>query len=322
MEQQVFQNATVIKQTGSLYRLTFLPIWDPFTAVLSGKLRLKGDKLTNPVAVGDKVNGFRQPTGNSKENHAVITEILPRKNYLIRKSVNLSRQAHIIAANIDWAYILLSATEPETPFPFIDRFLVTCQAYRVPVTLIINKTDELQWATDYIARITHTRDIYQKAGYHVMEVSAKTGEGTAELANQLKNKISLFSGISGVGKSSLANKLDPSLHLKTAQISRAHLTGKHTTTFYEMHPLQSGGYIVDSPGIRGFGLLEITKEELSHYFPEIFAVSSGCRFNGCLHAEEPDCAVREAVEKGLIPAERYESYLKMLEDPDGGKYRT
>ena len=322
MEQQVFQNATVIKQTGSLYRLTFLPIWDPFTAVLSGKLRLKGDKLTNPVAVGDKVNGFRQPTGNRKENHAVITEILPRKNYLIRKSVNLSRQAHIIAANIDWAYILLSATEPETPFPFIDRFLVTCQAYRVPVTLIINKTDELQWATDYIARITHTRDIYQKAGYHVMEVSAKTGEGTAELANQLKNKISLFSGISGVGKSSLANKLDPSLHLKTAQISQAHLTGKHTTTFYEMHPLQSGGYIVDSPGIRGFGLLEITKEELSHYFPEIFAVSSGCRFNGCLHAEEPDCAVREAVEKGLIPAERYESYLKMLEDPDGGKYRT
>ncbi len=322
MEQQVFQNATVIKQTGSLYRLTFLPLWDPFTAVLSGKLRLKGDKLTNPVAVGDKVNGYWQLSDNRKDNHAVITEIRPRKNYLIRKSVNLSRQAHIIAANIDWAYILLSATEPETPFPFIDRFLVTCQAYRVPVTLIINKTDELQWATDYIERVTHTREIYQKAGYPVMEVSAKTGEGTAELANQLKNKISLFSGISGVGKSSLANKLDPSLHLKTAQISQAHLTGKHTTTFYEMHPLQSGGYIVDSPGIRGFGLLEITKEELSHYFPEIFAASSGCRFNGCLHAEEPECAVREAVEKGLIPAERYESYLKMLEDPDGGKYRT
>ncbi|MFA5768689.1 MAG: ribosome small subunit-dependent GTPase A [Bacteroidales bacterium] len=322
MEQQVFQNATVIKQTGSLYRLTFLPQWDPFTAVLSGKLRLKGDKLTNPVAVGDKVNGYRQPAGNGKENHAVISEILPRKNYLIRKSVNLSRQAHIIAANIDWAYILLSATEPETPFQFIDRFLVTCQAYRVPVTLIINKTDELQWARDYAPQAAHIRDLYQKAGYPVMEVSAKTGEGTDKLTHQLKDKISLFSGISGVGKSSLANKLDTSLHLKTAPISQAHLTGKHTTTFYEMHPLQSGGYIIDSPGIRGFGLLEITKEELSHYFPEIFAVSANCRFNGCLHAEEPDCAVRDAVKQGLIPAERYESYLKMLEDPDGGKYRT
>jgi len=322
MEQQVFQNATVTKQTGSLYRLTFLPVWDPFTAVLSGKLRLKGDKLTNPVAVGDKVDGYWQPSDNRKENHAVITTIQPRKNYLIRKSVNLSRQAHIIAANIDWAYVLLSATEPETPFPFIDRFLVTCQAYRVPVTLIINKKDELNRIEGYATHAAHIRDIYQKAGYPVLEVSAKTGEGTAQLVNRLKGKISLFSGISGVGKSSLANSLDPSLHLKTAPISRAHLTGKHTTTFYEMHPLQSGGYIIDSPGIRGFGLLEITKEELSHYFPEIFAASAHCRFNGCLHAEEPDCAVRDAVEKGLIPAERYESYLKMLEDPDGGKYRT
>jgi len=322
MELQVFQNATVVKQTGSLYRITFLPGWDPFTAVLSGKLRLKGDKLTNPVAVGDKVNGYWQRADKQKENQAVITDVMPRKNYLIRKSVNLSRQAHIIAANIDWAYLFLSATQPETPFPFIDRFLVTCQAYRVPVTLILNKKDELQWATDYTPQAAHIRNIYQKAGYPVMEVSAKTGEGTAELACQLKDKISLFSGISGVGKSSLANKLDPSLHLKTAPISTAHLTGKHTTTFYEMHPLQSGGYIIDSPGIRGFGLLEISKEELSHYFPEIFAASAACRFNGCLHAEEPDCAVRKAVEKGLIPAERYESYLKMLEDPDGGKYRT
>jgi len=267
MEQQVFQNATVIKQTGSLYRLTFLPAWDPFTAVLSGKLRLKGDKLTNPVAVGDKVDGYWQPSVNRKENHAVITTIQPRKNYLIRKSVNLSRQAHIIAANIDWAYVLLSATEPETPFPFIDRFLVTCQAYRVPVTLLINKTDELQWAADYAPQAVHIREIYQKAGYPVMEVSAKTGEGVVELASQLKNKISLFSGISGVGKSSLVNKLDHSLHLKTAPISQAHLSGKHTTTFYEMHPLQSGGYIIDSPGIRGFGLLEITKENCLIIFP-------------------------------------------------------
>lgn len=322
MEQQVFQNATVVKQTGALCRLTLLPRWEPFTAILSGKLRLRGDKLTNPVAVGDRVHGYRQPAGKYPGEHAVITEILPRKNYLIRKSANLSRQAHIIAANIDWAYVILSATEPQTPYQFIDRFLVTCQAYRVPVSLILNKTDELEWAEGYRSQAVHCRDIYLRAGYEVLEVSARTGMGLDSLSQSLKGRISLFSGISGVGKSTLANRLDPLLQLKTAPISRAHLTGKHTTTFYEMHSLLSGGYIIDSPGIKGFGLLEMTKEELCHYFPEIFAVSSSCRFNGCLHAEEPDCAVREAVEKGLIPAERYENYLRLLEDPEGGKYRT
>lgn len=322
MEQQQFQNATVIKQTGSLYRLTFLPRWEPFTAILSGRLRLEKGKLTNPVAVGDRVNGFWQPGGNHRKEKAVITQINPRVNYLIRKSVNLSRQAHIIAANIDRACVILSATEPKTPFPFIDRFLVTCQAYSVPATIILNKTDQLEWAPQYRSQAGQYRDVYQRAGYTVMEVSARTGAGIEPLSELLKGKISLLSGISGVGKSALANRLDPKLKLKTAPISLAHMTGKHTTTYYEMHPLGTGGYIIDSPGIKGFGLLEMTKEELSHYFPEIFAASASCRFNGCLHAGEPDCAVRDAVEEGLIPAERYDSYLKMLEDPEGGKYRT
>ncbi|MDD5732784.1 MAG: ribosome small subunit-dependent GTPase A, partial [Bacteroidales bacterium] len=234
----------------------------------------------------------------------------------------LSRQAHIIAANIDRACVILSATEPKTPFPFIDRFLVTCQAYSVPATIILNKTDQLEWAPQYRSQAGQYRDVYQRAGYTVMEVSARTGAGIEPLSELLKGKISLLSGISGVGKSALANRLDPKLKLKTAPISLAHMTGKHTTTYYEMHPLGTGGYIIDSPGIKGFGLLEMTKEELSHYFPEIFAASASCRFNGCLHAGEPDCAVRDAVEEGLIPAERYDSYLKMLEDPEGGKYRT
>lgn len=248
MKQQQFQNATVIKQTGSLYRLTFLPRWEPFTAILSGKLRLKEGKLTNPVAVGDRVNGFWEPGSNEKKEKAVITEIHPRVNYLIRKSVNLSRQAHIIAANLDQACVILSATEPKTPYPFIDRFLVTCQAYSVPATIILNKTDELEWVPQYRSQAGQYRDIYQRAGYTVMEVSARTGAGMGLLAQHLKGKISLLSGISGVGKSALANRLDPTLQLKTAPISLAHMTGKHTTTYYEMHPLGTGGILLTVPG--------------------------------------------------------------------------
>ncbi|HPV88591.1 MAG TPA: GTPase RsgA [Bacteroidales bacterium] len=200
MEQQVFQNATVIKLTGSICQLTLLPAWEPFTAILSGRLRLREDKLTNPVAVGDLVNGYRQSSRKVSRGHAVITEILPRKNYLIRKSVNLSRQAHIIAANMDWAYVILSATEPQTPYQFIDRFMVTCQAYRVPVSIILNKIDELEWAEGYRDQAERCKEIYLQAGYQVLEVSAKTGKGIDVLAQRLKGKISLFSGISGVGK--------------------------------------------------------------------------------------------------------------------------
>lgn len=311
----MFKNATVVKHAGNSYKLCFLPEWKPFSATLRGKIRLKGDSLTNPVAVGDIVDG------EVINGEAVITAIHPRRNYLIRKSTNLSRQAHIIAANLDAAYLIVSATEPETPLAFMDRFLVTCQAYRVPATLVVNKIDELDLFPDYRAYVAHLTDIYTKAGYPVLEVSAKTGEGLDSLHQTMKDKVALFSGISGVGKSSLANAIDPSLHLKTDQISAAHLTGKHTTTFYEMHPLSKGGFFIDSPGIKGFGLLDMDKYELYHYFPEIFAAAEGCKFNPCLHTSEPHCAVKQAVAEGLISEERYQSYLKLLEDPEGGKYR-
>ena len=228
----------------------------------------------------------------------------------------------MIAANLDRAYIILSATEPQTPTQFIDRFLITCQAYSVPATIVLNKTDELDWAEGYNILAEQVKDIYTKAGYEILEVSARTGAGMAPLAEKLKDNVSLVSGISGVGKSTLVNTLDPSLRLKTAPISKAHLTGKHTTTFYEMHPLRTGGFVIDSPGIKGFGLIDMTREEISHYFPEIFKQAKYCFYNSCLHAEEPGCAVKEAVEKGSIAAERYHNYLKLLEDPEGGKYRT
>lgn len=317
-----FINATVVKQTGNMYKLCLLPKWEPFTAVLRGKIRLKGDTLTNPLTVGDHVDGYFQGAVKDPSQEAVITAIHPRRNYLIRKSTNLSRQAHIIAANIDTAYLVLSATEPQTPLAFIDRLLVTCQAYRVPAVLLLNKCDELIEIPAYREQADHLASIYRQAGYSVQKVSAKTGMGLDALRNSMKDKVSLFSGVSGVGKTSLVNALDPDLALKTAPISMAHLMGKHTTTFYQMHPLSQGGYIIDSPGIRGFGLLEMNREEIYHYFPEIFAAATNCKYNPCSHIHEPHCAVKEAVENGDISIERYQSYLKLMEDPDGSKYRS
>jgi ribosome biogenesis GTPase len=245
MDTLPFERATVVKQTGNLYKISFLPEWDPFQAVLSGKLRLKEGKLTNPVAVGDLVDGImpaKPARVREHEEPAVITYVYPRRNYLIRKSANLSREAHIIAANIDMAYLVLSATEPQTPLPFIDRFLVTCQAYGVPATLLVNKYDELLSIPDYKDNSDHISEIYTRAGYTVLNVSAFDGTGLETLSMLLRDKISLFAGISGVGKSSLANTLDPSLSLKTAAISSAHLTGKHTTTFFEFIPLPGAGF--------------------------------------------------------------------------------
>ena len=308
--------ATVVKHTGSHYLLAELPQWELFPAVLRGKVRLKKSTSTNPVAVGDRVV-CELPDDVGDGNPAQIVEILPRRNYVIRKSTNLSREAHIIAANVDRAFIIVTLAFPEVKLPFLDRLLVTCGVYGIPVTIVLNKVDLLREAgfppDDFIR-------IYEGAGYDVMQVSARTGEGVDELrAAMPPDGVSLLSGVSGVGKSSLIKALDPSLNPRTAQISLAHLQGRHTTTFYEMYPLGGVGYIIDTPGIRSFGLLDLEKEEISKYFPEMLAVSEGCRFTPCTHTHEPHCAVKDAVERGEISPERYNSYLGMLQESE--KYR-
>ena len=252
------------------------------------------------------------------EGRGVITEILPRKNYIIRKSTNLSRQAHIIASNLDQVFLIVTLNFPQTKFEFIDRFLVTCEAYKVPVKIIINKID--LFTKEYDQSLEMFRHIYnESAGYQIIEVSGLKSINIESVRSECRGKLSLFSGISGVGKSSLINSLDPMLALKTGEISDYHKQGKHTTTFYEIHPLSSGGFIIDTPGIKGFGLIEMAKEELSHYFPEMFRLLDHCRFAPCTHTHEPGCAVKAAVEDGSITEERYVSYLSMLEGED--KYR-
>ena len=319
--------ATVVKHTGSHYLLAQLPQWNLFPAVLRGKIRLKGSNATNPVAVGDKV-AFEAEVSESvaaadvaanvtPENPAVITSVSPRRNYIIRKSTNLSRQSHIIASNLDRAFIIATIDFPEIKLPFLDRILVTCEVYNVPVTIVLNKVDLYRESHKEMLEAFH--EIYEGAGYSVMEVSALTGEGVEELREACKDHVSLFSGVSGVGKSSLIKALDPSLDPRVGEISEAPVQGKHTTTFYEMYSLASGGFIVDTPGLRGFGLVDLKKEEIALYFPEMHKASEGCRFAPCTHTHEPGCAVKEAVENGEISYERYSSYLGMLDEE--GKYR-
>lgn len=325
--------ATVVKHTGSHYLLSSLPEWNLFPAVLRGKIRLKGSNATNPVAVGDRVryeitpqavpsdkSGGNDAPGQevpTEQNPAVITEILPRRNYVIRRSTNLSRQSHIIAANVDRAYIVVTIDFPEVKLPFLDRLLVTCEVYNVPVTIVLNKCD--LYGEEYRDRVEVFHSIYEGAGYPVMDVSAVTGMGIDAIRDACKGAVSLFSGVSGVGKSSLIRALDPSLDPKVGEISDAHLQGRHTTTFYEMYRLASGGFIIDTPGIRGFGLVDLAREEIALYFPEMLKASEGCRFTPCTHTHEPGCAVKAAVEDGTISYERYSSYLGMLEDET--KYR-
>ncbi|NCC46429.1 MAG: ribosome small subunit-dependent GTPase A, partial [Bacteroidia bacterium] len=290
-----------------------LPNWELVTCVLRGKLRLKGSKTTNPIAVGDKVIYDPQEDGSG-----VITEVLPRKNYIIRKSTNLSRQAHIIASNLDQVFLVVTLDFPETKLEFIDRFLVTCEAYKIPVVILLNKRDLI--TQEYSSFKEFFYQIYAvSAGYKIIETSGLEGYDLTQLKEMCKGKLSLFSGISGVGKSSLINRLDPALSLKTGDISQYHKQGKHTTTYYQIHPLSSGGFIIDTPGIKGFGLLEMQKEELSHYFPEMLKVLDKCRFAPCTHTHEPGCRVKEAVENGTITEQRYQSYLSMLEQEE--KYR-
>ena len=308
--------ATVVKHTGSHYLLSQLPQWNLFPAVLRGKIRLKGSNATNPVAVGDIVN-YEYDTLVSLENPAAITSVEPRKNYIIRKSTNLSRQSHIIASNLDRAFIIATIDFPEIKLPFLDRILVTCEVYKVPVTIVLNKVDI--YRESHKQQLEAFHQIYEGAGYQVMEVSARTGEGVEALREACKGHLSLFSGVSGVGKSSLIKALDPALEPRVGEISDVHLQGKHTTTFYEMYCLATGGFIIDTPGLRGFGLVDLEKEEIALYFPEMLKAAQNCRFTPCTHTHEPGCAVKEAVENGEISLERYSSYLGMLDEE--GKYR-
>lgn len=307
--------ATVVKNAGSHYLLSCLPDWTPFPAVLKGKIRLRNNESTNPVAVGDHVR-FESSSDIlsdiSLKNPAQISEVLDRKNHLIRKSTNLSRQSHVIAANVDMAFAVVSLYFPEIKLPFLDRMLVTCEVYGIPVTVVLNKVDLYreeapQAVADFI-------DIYTNAGYRVVCTSARTGEGVDELRSLTCGNVCLFSGESGVGKSSLIKALDPSLDPKIGRISDVHLQGKHTTSLYEMYRLRTGGWVIDTPGLRGFGLVNLEKEEISRYFPEMLKISENCRFTPCTHTHEPGCAVKEAVEDGRISPERYSSYLGMIEE--------
>ena len=300
--------ATVVKHTGSHYLLSVLPEWAPFPAVIRGRLRLSGSKATNPVAVGDRVE-FEGET---------ITKILPRRNGLIRRSTNLSRESHIIAANLDRVFLIVTMILPETKLAFVDRFLVTCEAYGIRPVILVNKCD-LYTEPVLQEQLQDFKSLYRNAGYEVLEISARKGTGLSAVRALCRDGLTLFSGASGVGKSSLLKALDPSLNPKIGGISLSHLQGKHTTTFYEMHPLTGGGFVIDTPGIRGFGLVDIAPEELSTYFPEMMRVMDHCRFKPCTHTHEPGCAVKQALEEGTVSPERYASYLGMLEEER--KYR-
>lgn len=307
--------ATVVKNAGSHFMLSELPAWNPFPAVLKGKVRLSGSGSTNPVAVGDVVT-FECSVEPSMTNPASIVEVLDRKNHLVRRSTNLSRQSHVIAANIDRAFLVVTLYFPEIKLPFLDRLLVTCEVYGIPATIVLNKVDIFR--KEFPEELADFHRIYENAGYPVIETSALTGEGLDELRAAIgtpeDGRVCLFSGESGVGKSSLIKALDPTLDPKVGDISLAHLQGKHTTSLYEMYPLSCGGFMIDSPGIRGFGLVSLEKEEIALYFPEMLKASHDCRFSPCTHTHEPGCAVKKAVDEGRITPERYNSYLGMLEE--------
>ncbi|MCQ2158356.1 MAG: ribosome small subunit-dependent GTPase A [Bacteroidales bacterium] len=303
--------ATVVKNAGSRFYLSELPQWDLFPAVLRGKVRLDAGTSTNPVAVGDRVV-CECPDSPSEQDPAVITEILDRRNCLMRKSTNLSRQSHVIATNLDRAVIVVSLYFPEVKLPFLDRELVCCGMYGIPATIVLNKVD--LYAAQAQDQVEAFEDIYAKAGYTVIRTSAKSGEGIDALRELCRDNLCLLSGESGVGKSSIVKALNPELAPKVGNISTAHLQGKHTTSLYEMYPLKEGGFIIDTPGLRGFGLVGVEKEEIYTYFPEMLKASENCRFTPCSHTHEPGCGVKAAVDEGLIAPERYNSYLGMLEE--------
>ena len=303
----------VVKNTGSRYTVHT----DDGRSVdckIKGSFRLKGIRSTNPVAIGDRVE-----IEENREGSACITAIDARRNYMIRRASNLSKESHILAANIDLALLVVTIHYPQTTTTFIDRFLATAEAYGIPALLVFNKTD--RYDADELEYVEELMTLYRTIGYDCMKLCATSGEGIDALSDKISNRITLLSGHSGVGKSTIINKLLPHAKLRTKDISEYHQTGVHTTTFSEMIPLPNGGYLIDTPGIKGFGTIEMQGGEVAHYFPEIFKHSADCRFSNCTHTHEPGCAVREAVEAHSISRSRYKSYLNILEDMDGAKYR-
>lgn len=305
------KTAIVMKSVGSTYTLMDKESKEVFESGIRGRLRLKGMRTTNPVAVGDRVEYEIDDTGE-----ALIVEIHPRKNYIIRRASNLSKESHIIASNLDQAVMVATLTMPVTSVEFIDRFLVTCEAYSIPAVIVLNKIDLMEELREAVEEF---HNIYELAGYRVIDVSAVTGENVDLVKELLHNRVTLLTGNSGVGKSTLINHIHPDYEIRTADISEYHQMGRHTTTFAQAYELPSGGYIIDTPGIKGFGLIDIEDEELYHFFPELMKYSEGCQFYNCVHVHEPRCAVIDAVERGEISESRYISYLKMLEED--GKYR-
>jgi ribosome biogenesis GTPase len=312
-KKEILKKGVVIKSTGSWYRVLDTN-HQIFECRIKGKLRISGIDTTNPVSVGDEIEFELE--GDDK---GVIKNILPRKNYIIRKSINLSKRSHILAANIDRVYLMVTLVAPQTQPGFIDRFLVSAEAYHIPVTILFNKMDlyeeeDVNVVEDFIS-------IYENAGYNCRKISASDPKTIEFLKEEIKGNKVMFGGHSGVGKSTLINALDPELKLKTGEISIQHLSGQHTTTFAEMFELSSGGFVIDTPGIRAFGLIDFDKEDLSHYFPEMREVLHNCKFNNCQHINEPGCAVKKAVEDGKIHESRYASYISMMNSDEEETFR-
>jgi ribosome biogenesis GTPase len=309
------QKGKVLKSTGKWY-IVELEDESVVNCRIRGKLRLEGLKTTNPISVGDlvKLNPLKDEEGNM-----IIEEILPRKNYIVRKSTNLSKQKQILASNIDRAYLVVTIHSPNTHLAFIDRFLVSAESFRIPTTILFNKID--LYSEDELSYIEALSHMYERIGYPCHKISAKKHETVAFLSGDVKGKQVMISGHSGVGKSTLINGLDANLNITTNEISQAHQQGKHTTTFAEMHKLDSGGYIVDTPGIRAFGIVDMDKTVISHYFPEMRRLMANCKFNNCLHLDEPNCAVKVALKNNEIDESRYTTYVQLMEEDENDVHR-
>ncbi|MDE0917111.1 MAG: ribosome small subunit-dependent GTPase A [Flavobacteriales bacterium] len=309
------ERGVVFRSTGSWYDVQD-GMGETVSCRIKGKFRLQGIRTTNPIAVGDFVHFKREEDGTGS-----IDTIEERRNFIARKSVNLSKESHVVASNLDRAFLIVTIAKPRTSSGFIDRFLVTAEAIGIPATIVFNKMDLLEGDEEASLRQAELEKIYADVGYKTLRVSAETGLGISEMKSALKDGIYLLSGHSGVGKSTIINRLVPGLELKTADVSESHSKGRHTTTFAEMFSVPGGGFIIDTPGIKGFGLVALQKETLNHQFPEFFELLRDCKFNNCVHTDEPGCAVRKAVEEGRVSEERYGNYVEMYAGFDEGPYR-